>query len=170
MSRPIPTGPASKGGPEIAPSPGPDSNGHTPPTSTDPPSIWVVNNRSAATVRSRFFKSVLLGVSCAFQLAVAGHVLRLYGPMTFLAFALGLLICSGIAAQEMGALLSAIDMRAARLKEVLWDLPWGTGPDDADPSDADSGSADPADADPESAGIEFAETKGPDTTGPDRSP
>jgi hypothetical protein len=106
-------------------------------------------------VRSRFFKSLLLGVSCAFQLAVAGQVLRLYGPMTFLAFALGLLICSGIAAQEMGALLSAIDMQVARLKEALWAAPWGTDPDNADP---------------ENAGIEFAETKDPDTTDPDRAP
>ena len=164
MSRSFPTGPASGPGPEIAPSPGSDSNGHTAETSTESPSIWVVNNRSAATVRSRFFKSLLLGVSCAFQLAVAGEVLSLYGPMTFLAFALGILICSGIAAQEMGALLSAIDMRAARLKEVLWDLPWESGPDDADSGTADSGTADP-----ENGGIEFAETMGPGSTDPDRS-
>ena len=160
MSRSLPTGPASGPGPEIAPSPGPDSNGHTAPTSPESASIWVVNNRSAATVRSRFFKSLLLGVSCAFQLAVAGQVLRLYGPMTFLAFALGLLICSGIAAQEMGALLSAIDMQVARLKEALWAAPWGTDPDNADPDSLD----------PENAGIEFAETKDPDTTDPDRAP
>jgi len=112
-------------GPDVRPNPnanatGAHSNGHDSVVGAENPRIWVINNQTATTVRSRFYKSVLLGVSCAVQLLIAGEVLAIFGPLTFAAFAVGAVICASISAQEMGALLSAIDMRATRLKEALW--------------------------------------------------
>jgi len=108
-------------GPDVDPNTMPDDNGHRQKTQgQDEGTIWVVNDRSPEVLRSRFYKALLLGVSCIFQLAIAGEVLALYGPLTFFAFTLGVVICAGIAAEEMGSLLSAIDMRFGALKKVLW--------------------------------------------------
>jgi hypothetical protein len=128
-------------GPDVRPNPkakatGANANGHEPVVGAENPRIWVINNQTATTVRSRFYKSVLLGVSCAVQLLIAGEVLALFGPLTFVAFALGAVICASISAQEMGALLSAIDMRATRLKEALWG-PVGE-PQIGEPAESDS--------------------------------
>jgi len=107
-------------GPDIEPATVPDENGHGEAVEGDE-AIWVVNDRSPAVLRARFYKALLLGVSCIFQLVIAGEVLKLYGPITFLAFTLGVVICAGIAAHEMGSLLSAVDMRFGALKKALWD-------------------------------------------------
>jgi len=108
-------------GPDVAPPPSPEGNGHEDEAKAESGAIWIVNDRTSAAVRSRFYKAILLGLSCIFQLVIAGEILQMYGPFTFLAFTLGITICAGIAMQEVGALLSAIDMDFGVLKRALFD-------------------------------------------------
>lgn len=117
-------------GPDIEPAPTPDSNGDE--AKEEAGEIWIVSNKRQTVLRARFYKSLLLTVSCVFQLVIAGEVLRIYGPFTFLAFALGVTTCAGIAAHEAGSLLSGVDMRVSALKDALW----GHSQDEVDDPDA----------------------------------
>lgn len=135
MSQESPESAIDRPGPDIEPAPSPDENGHSEETGTkeDAGSIWVVDARSPSVLRARFYKALLLGVSCIFQLVIAGEVLKLYGPLTFLAFTAGVVVCAAIAAHEMGSLLSAIDLRLGALKQALWDRPEESNEDPSTP-------------------------------------
>jgi len=114
---------ANRSGPGVEPQAntnGTGTNGQEAEIGEESSHIWVINNQTRATVRSRFYKSLLLSVACVFQTVVAGEVLGLYGPLTFLAFALSVAVCAAVAAREVGALLSAVEMNPGRLKEKLW--------------------------------------------------
>lgn len=111
------------------------SNGHGKPrpepiTATTAPSrpkqeggdgtIWVVSQRSAATIRARFYKSIFLLAALAIELSISSDLLHQYGPVSFGAFLLSGGVIAAIAASEIGGLLSAVDMSFGRLKECLF--------------------------------------------------